>query len=400
MYPLKDYERVRTSGTSGKEKWFMIPRSYINKTIIETAIPVFMLSTYNGERILMEYGDTIYVNNAPRPFLGGVMTSVASGNKQKPPLFKVVPNFNISFEEKVKYFINNANSIDIAATQASILVSQIMPLMEKPINLKGFFCLDTAIAEAYFDEITEFAGTAPRTVYGSTETLFCSLPSAQHHLGFFLDWRRGIFEFIPLKQGSNDTKELVALDEVKVGDVYRVVFTSLETELTRYDTLCAFKCIAKRDNVLGVEFPIFKFHSRVEKTISLHNFTRITENELVAVFKEDGIQCVEFTTRTNVIDGLEYLMIYLETSDRRDEKELSESIHKGLCQMDRDYEELSEFYNYIPIRVNLLPAGVLGKYLFGKMATMSKVERVNMGDEEFGRLAQIAKSVNEKWQPT
>lgn len=397
MYPLEEYEKVRTSGTSGREKWFIIPRSYINKTIIQTAIPVFMLSTYNDEKLLIEYGDTIYVNSAPKPFLGGSMVAVASGKKEKPPLFNVVPNFNIPFEDKVQYFVNNTNSIDIAATQASILVSQIMPSLKHPANLKGLFCIDTAIAEVYFNEITEAMGTTPKTAYGSTETLFCSLPSMQYPLGFFLDWRRGIFEFIPIEQEA-PYDEMLALNEVRVGQVYRIIFTSLETELTRYDTECSFECIAKEDNILGIESPIFKFHSRLEKTISLHNFTRISEDELITVLQKSGIQYVEFMTRTNLMKGLEYLTIYLETTNRIDMNSVLASVHKGLCQIDNDYKELSQFYKYIPIRISLLPRGVFGKYLGRKMATMSKAARIGASDEEFDKLTRIAKSVDPSWQ--
>jgi hypothetical protein len=272
-----------------------------------------------------------------------------------------------------------------------------MPFLKNPANLKGLFCIDTAIAGAYFNEITEAMGTPPTTAYGSTETLFCSVPSLEHPLGFFLDWRRGIFEFIPIKQEEPYDK-MLTLSEVKVGQVYRIIFTSLETELTRYDIRCSFECIAKGDNILGIESPIFKFHSRLEKTISLHNFTRINEDELITVFNESGIQYVEFMTRTNLINGLEYLTIYLETTKSTDMNAVLTSIHKNLCQIDNDYKELSQFFNYIPIRISFLPPGVFGKYLMGKMATMSKVARIGVSDEEFNKLTKIAKSVDPSWQ--
>ena len=400
MYPLENYEKIRTSGTSGREKWFMIPRSYITKTIIETAIPVVMLSTYDGEKITLEYGDTLYINTAPRPFVGGVMATVASGKRKKPPLLDIVPNLNIPFEDKVQYFINNCDTIDVAVTQASIIVSQIMPTLKKTGKLKGLFCPDTAIAEVYFDEISRVLGTIPKTAYSSTETLHCSISSAQHPLGFFLDWRRGLFEFIPLKNGTADEKEILGIDEVKVDEAYQIIFTSLETELTRYNTLNALKCIAKGDDLLGIDYPIFKFHARLEKTIALHNFTRISENELITVLRESKIPFVEFTTRTEVHEGLQYLTIYIETTEEREKQELRESIHKRLYYSDGDYKDLADFYGYVPIKVHLLPKGVFAKYLMGKVAAMAKVERVEMRDEEFRRLIQIAKGMDQLWQPT
>ena len=399
MYPLNEYERTRTSGTSGKEKWFLIPRSYIYKSIIETAIQVQLFSTHDGEKIRLDYGDTIYINTAPRPFLGGVMVSVASGKNEKPPLFNVVPNFNISFEDKVKYFTNNCDQIDVAVTQASILVSQIMPAAKKPVKLKGLFCPDTAIAEAYFNEIQKFTGVTPRTAYGSTETLHCSIPSVQHPLGFFLDWRRGFFEFKALKHDQEE-KEIVGIDQVKVGEVYRVIFTNLEADLTRYDTSNSFKCIATGDDSLGVDYPVFKFHSRLDKTISLHNFTRINENELTTALKESKIQCVEFVAKSEITEGLEYLTLYLETTGSQNKEDISKAIHNSLYQMDEAYKDLVDFYNYSPIKVILLPEGTFGKYLTLKAATVSKVGRIEMPDEEINKLIQIAKSKDKTWQST
>jgi GH3 auxin-responsive promoter len=400
MYPLQEYERTRTSGTSGKEKWFIIPREYMTKTIIETAIPMIMLATHDGEKIAMEYGDTVYVNTAPRPFVGGVMISLVSGKREKPPLFRVVPNFNIPFEDKVKHFVNNSDKIDIAITQASIVVSQIIPALKRPICLKGLFCLDTPIAEMYSDKIAQFTGVVPRTAFASTETLHCSIPSVDHPLGFFMDWRRGLFEFIPLKQESDDKSSAAGINEVKVGGIYRVIFTSLESELTRYDTMNALECVAQGDDILDVDCPIFKFHSRLEKTISLHNFTRISEDELISVFREAGLEFAEFTTKTSTIEGLQYLTIYLETSDQRCKEELAKSIHEGLIQNDIAYKELVDFYHYVPTRVNLMPNGVFGKFLFGKPATVAKIERIDVSEEELCSLFETAWSLDPLWQPT
>lgn len=389
MYPLETYERIRTSGTSGKEKWFMLPRTYIMKSAFETAMLCSLLSTHDGNKITLEYGDTIYVNTASRPFAAAVLTSVASGRKGKFPLFNIVPSFNLPFEDKIRFFVNNCEKIDLAVMQASILVSLIMPAVKKKIKMKGIFCPDTAIAMAHFDEISRFAGIPPRTIYSSTETMVCSLPSIQHPLGFFLDWRRGIFEFIHLKNGTADENRIVTIDEVEVGRVYQIIYTGLETELTRYNTLNAFKCIAKGDDLLGIDHPIFKFYTRLEKTISLHNFTRISEDELITAFNESGIPFVEFTAREEVEKGLEYLIIYIETTEDRRAEEIQELIHGQLYNMDTDYKDLVDFYGYIPVRVRLVPRGVFAKYLTTKMAAISKVDRIKMHDEEFRRLIQF-----------
>jgi len=273
--------------------------------------------------------------------------------------------------------------------QASILVSQIMPQLKRTIKMKGLLCPDTAIAEAYFDEISSFVGVPPKTFYSSTETLVCSLPSAQHPLGFFLDWRRGIFEFIPIKNGNPDQNGVITIDAVKVGKIYQVIYTSLETELTRYDQLNTLKCIAKEDSLLGVDLPIFRFQARLEKTISLHNFTRISEDELIAAFKDNRIPFLEFTARTEKEKGLEYLVIYVEITDiHMTAEKVQKSVHDQLYGTDSDYRDLVDFYGYIPVRIHIVPRGCFANYLGKKMAAVSKVDRINMRDEEFKNLIE------------
>lgn len=394
MYPLEQYERIKTSGTAGKEKWFLMPRGSIIKSVFETSVPALIISTHDGEKITLEYGDTLYINTAPRPFVLGTMVSVASGKSGRFPLVNIVPNLNLSFSDKVKYFIKNHEKIDAAVVQASILVSQIMPAIKKRVRLKSIFCPDTIIAEMYFDEIFNFVGVPPRTTYNSTETLNCTVPSIQHSLGFFFDWRRGFFEFTPLKDEEIKGDETVTVDEVEVGGIYHVIYTSFEGELTRYATYGAMKCIAKGDDVLGIDCPIFKFHTRLERNISLHNFTRISEDELITAFRESGIQFVEFTARKETESGLEYLAIYVETMEDLEVDKIQESLHKQLYNKDRDYRDLVDFYGYVPLKVHLVPKGVFAKYLINKVAAMSKVARIKMPEEEFKKFIQLVENID------
>jgi len=395
MYPIESYERIKTSGTGGKEKWFMLPKSFVLKSIFETALPNFIITTHDGDRITLEYGDTLYFNTAPRPFASGVMTSTASGNSGKNPLFDIVPNMNLSFKDKTNFFINNCDKVDLAVIQASIMISRIVPELSRSINLKGLCCPDTSIAEVYFDEIYEFAGVPPRTSYNSTETLGFSIPSIQHRLGYFLDWRNGIVEFIPLKDGVAVEDEILRIDEVEVGRVYKVIYTGLESDITRYDTLNSFECLANGDDILGIDHPIFKFHSRLEKTIALHNFTRLGEDEIKKTLGDCGVQFVEFTARKVVDGGLEYLQIYIETEDHMTNEDMTGCVHKRLYDDDADYRDLVDFYGYVPTRIVRLPLGTFSEYLDTKIATIAKVDRVEMKDEELKKLLKSIKGQKE-----
>jgi len=264
MYPIGEYNRTMTSATSGAPKWFMTPNKKI-QDVRKTMFTSFLAFSHDGDRFQMKYGDTVYINVAPQPYAGGL---VLSEEDSSPSTLNIVPNLNLPYRDKVDYFIRNYEKIDSAATLAASLVSQIIPAVKKPLKLKGLGVFDTVVAETYYEELEDFAGIPPRTVYTSTETLLPSLPSVEHRLSFIMDWRCGLFEFIPLHDGkvSDQVKDLY---DVEVGGIYKVVYTSFLDELTRYDTKDSFECIALSDEILGVEAPVFKFHSRVDKVIDI-----------------------------------------------------------------------------------------------------------------------------------
>ena len=178
MYDLEDYLKIRTSGTAGKAKWFMIPRKEVKKSIFETAMSAIFTIFHDGKRPTFEYGDVVYINNAPRPFASGFLVSETQAISG---IINVVPNMNLSYHEKVRYFILNHEKIDGAVMLASALISQIMPSIKKPIGLKGLFLSDSITAEVYRNEIAEFTGTIPKSSYQSTETLFSTVPSVHIH---------------------------------------------------------------------------------------------------------------------------------------------------------------------------------------------------------------------------
>jgi hypothetical protein len=386
MYPLEDYIRARTSGTAGKEKWLMIPKIVISKTFRETAIESFFTIFHDGEKITLEYGDNIYVNTAPRPFVGGFLIPETGSFG----IVNIVPNINLSYNDKIRYFIMNPKKLHAAVMLASTLVSQIMPAISKPIKLKGFLCTDANIAEVYKDDIEKFTGVAPKTLYGSAETIMPSVPSIQHSLGFIFDWRRGLFEFLP----EDDETNMVEMDEVKVGNTYRLIFTSFNGELTRYDTGDSIVCVAKGDDIINTDYPVFKFQARLEKTISLQNFTRISEEELLTVFKMANIPFREFTTRVEIEKGQEYLTIYIEHLGSMTTQIIEKAIHKQLYEIDGDYRDLVDFFNYIPLKIKLVPRGVFAQYKNEVATAMHKVDRINMRDGKFKQFLRIVEELH------
>ena len=186
-------------------------------------------------------------------------------------------------------------------------------------------------------------------------------------------------------------KNLLELDEVKVGNVYRLIYTDLIGELTRYNTDSSFKCVAKGDEAIGSDFPIFEYHARLDRSVSIMNFTRIDEKELMEAFQGVGIQFMEFTARVERDGGYEYLNIYVELLGEKSDKEVEREIHKYLYSTDQDYKMLSDLFGYIPIKVKSLPTGIFAKYLEDRKGAYPKVSRIDMDKEDFDKLMLLAK---------
>lgn len=390
MYRIEDYARIKTSGTTGTSKWFLIPRKSMRKVLRETALPVIFSLFHDGEKITLEYGDTLYLDLGPAPFLSGSMFNMGSSEKRA-PFLNLVPNINLSFKEKVDFFILNYRQINAAWFMASTIVTRVMPAIDKPIKLKGLMLIDDSVARAYKSEITKFFDTKPKTLYASTETIAPTIPSVQYSMGFIFDPRRGIFEFDKIGKTQNDKETPVGLNEIKVGNVYRLIYTDLIGELTRYNTASSFKCIAKGDDIIGSDFPVFEYHSRLDKSLSMMNFTRIDENELIQAFQGTGIQFMDFTARVERKAEFEYLNIYIELLGRNSEKEVEREIHKQLYSIDQDYKMLSDLFGYNPVRVVSLPTGVFAKYLEDRKGAYPKVCRIDMNKEDFDILMSLAK---------
>ena len=389
MYPLEEYAKIKTSGTTGKNKWFLIPLKAMHNVLRETALPSIFALFHDGEKIAMEYGDTLYLNLGPAPYISGSVFNMGSREKRA-PFLNLVPNINLSYKEKVDYFILNCKKIDAAWIMASTLITQVIPALKEPIKLKGLMLMDDLVARSHKDDIIKFTGVSPKTTYASTETIAPTIPSVQYSMGFIFDPRRGFFEFAPCQNKAEE--EPVGLNEVKVGEIYRLIYTDLVGEITRYDTANSFKCIAKGDNIINTDFPVFEYHSRLDAVISIMNYTRIGEEELIAVFQAIDLKIIDFITRLSMEGGHEYLQLYVELIDEKPKQDIEKKIHQHLYTNNPDYRMLSDTFSYTPIRLEYLPKNTFAKYLEKKSGAFPKVRRIGMSDEEFEQLISLTKN--------
>lgn len=390
MYPLNDYVRSITSGTMGKPKTYLLPRTGLKANLDNTGPSLFMIGTYDGKKSALEADDVIYTNTPEGSFFTGHVKK--SHGKGGPSLGVVVPPDadNMSFQEKVDYFVDHYKEIDIAYMTVTTLLDEIYPRIGEPMKLKAFFTQDLSAAPLK-DKIKEITGVYPRTVYGSTESMMSNLPSLEHPGCFMFDWRVIYPEFIPEEQSVSvdvetaEAPEILSLEEVEVGMRYQFIATPFFNDMTRYVMPDIFECVSMSDNIIGCNVPIFKYYSRADRLLVLHNFTRISEEEMLEIMLETGIQYVDFTARREREESRDHMALYIELSEEMDKEVIADKVHQALLEKDKDWKDLVAFLKYNPIKVTILPKGTVNRFLQNK-GGVPRLTRIGMREERLQEL--------------
>ena len=391
IYPLNDYVRSQTSGTMSKPKIYLLPMTGFKENLKRSALSLFFICTHDGTRPLLEVGDTVYANLPGGAFIGGHVS--ANLRSSQSAFIKLVPedSNNMTFKEKVDYFIKNHEKIDIAYMTVTSFLDEICPQVDDEIYLKGFLTQDIS-AGPLKEIMREKSGHYPKTVFGSTETFLSGLPSVEYPGSFFFDWRVAYHEFLPEDQTVDpnvvtvtEPPETIGMMDVEPGKRYQLIVTPIYNDLTRYIMPDIFECVSKGDNMLNSNIPVFKYYSRADKLLVLHNFTRINEEEMVSVLHDAEIPFVDFTARGELHESREFLSLYIELSETMSEDEVLDRVNKRLLEFDKDWRDLSDYMNYTPLKVTLLPKDTFKKYLHRKEG-MARIQRIGMREERFKEL--------------
>jgi len=388
MYPMSEYVRTYTSGTMGKPKVYLASRSGIKEDLKRAGLSLFFICTHDGEKSRLEIGDTIYANLPGGNFLAAFMGD--SFKKNQSSILRLVPeNSNeMSFQDKVEYFIKSYRDVDIAYMTVTTLMDEIVPKINDQVYLKGFITQDIS-ANPLKEDIKRVTGNYPKTLYASTETLLTGLPSIEYPGAFFLDWRTIYPEFVAEEDAldSNtamveDPPEILSMMDLQVGKRYQFIATPLYTDVTRYVMPDIFECIAQGDEVLGCSIPIFRYYTRSDKLVVLHNFTRISEEEMLMILKNAEVPFVDFTIRIDPEGAKEFMHIYLELSQPVEHDELYNKVNASLLQFDKDWRDLVNYLKYNPLKITTLSKDSFKKFLRRKEG-MARVARIGMTDEQF-----------------
>jgi len=393
MYPLQEYVNVSTSGTMGRPKTFLQPKSGLQDNMRKTGFASIWISSHDGEEPRFEAGDVAYTNLPGGSYLAAYNIKFAA--RQNIGLVSQCPDLNLPFQQKVDYFVENVEDIDMAYMTITTLIDEVYPRIGEPFYLKGFMTQDSS-AGVLKEEIKEITGNYPKVTYGSTETLFSTLASIQHPGCFFFDWRVIYPEFLPEDIKVNfdvplvsEPPETTPMMDVQVGERYQLIATLFKTDITRYAMPDILECVSRGDDILGVEAPMFRHYSRADNLIVLHNFTRIAEDELVQVLKEAEIPYVDFTARKELYGARDHMVMYIELLTPMSEEEILRRIHEKLMDFDKDWRDFTNFLKYSPLKLRLLTRGTFNKYLRSKPG-MPRINRIGMREERIRELLRLS----------
>ena len=388
MYPLTEYLKVTTSGTMSKPKKYLLPKQAIEDNAKKTGLATLFAATHDGESSSFEMGDMFYMNIPGGSQIANYLYEI--GGKQMINILKRCPDPDLPFHTKVDYFVKHYKEIDLAYMTVPTLFDDVVPRIPEPLQLKGFMTNDTS-ARVYKDEIKKLTGSYPKVAFGSTETLSATVPSVEHPGGFIWDWRVIYPEFLPeeekveFKGVYDESVDTVHLQNVERGELYQLIVSPYLMDHHRYVMPDIMECIAIGDDALETDQPVFHYYSRADRIMVLHNFTRITEEELILMLKESGIPWVDFTAKKVNEDHKDFMKIFIELSKPMSEEEIVKRLNKALTDFDRDWHDLVNFLKFVPLKVEVLPRGIFNRYLEEKEG-MYRVERINMKQEWLDRL--------------
>jgi hypothetical protein len=393
MYPLRDYVNVSTSGTMGKPKTFLLPESGLRDNMRKTGFTSIWIYSHDGEESRFEAGDVVYTNVPGGSHLAAYNARI--GAKQNTGLVSQCPDPDLPFQRKVDHFVENVEDIAMAYMTVTTLIDEVYPRIGEPFYLKGFMTQDSS-AGVLKEEIKKITGNYPKVTYGSTETLASTLASIQHPGCFFFDWRVIYPEFIPEDNQIpfdvplvKEPSETTPMMDVKVGARYQLIATLFKTDITRYAMPDILECVSKGDDILGVEAPMFKYYSRADNLIVLHNFTRIAEDELVQVLMEAEIPFVDFTARKELDGARDHMAMYIELLTPMSEEEAYRRIYEKMMDYDKDWRDLTNFLKYAPLKLRILNRGTFNKYLRSKPG-MPRINRIGMREERLQELLRFS----------
>jgi hypothetical protein len=430
VLPRKPILWQYTSGKSGEYpfRWAPITTRQLEEIQPLLFALLFFSSCSQRKEIVFREHDKILYGMAPPPYATGSMTRAFPNE-----LFDFLPPVEraeeMSFEERIQqgFQLALSDGLDLCFAMSSIAVAignrftqrsgniDIKALLTKPRAVfrlgkgliksklarrpmlpKDLWPLKSLITfgidgSVYKEKIKEMWGRYPLDFHGCTEAVIIAMQTWDYKGMTFVP-HLNFFEFIPEEESlrSNDDPtykpSALLLDQIKPGN-YELVITSFHGgPFVRYRTGHMIKITSLRNEELNIDIPQMIFLSRVDDTIDIAGFTRLTEKTIWQAIENSGVAYKEWTARKEV-KGKPTLHLYIELKENGHltSEQIGTLIHEQLKQLDTPYSELESFLGLQPLEITPLPENAFRNYRLAQEAAGAdrahlKVPHINPSD--------------------
>lgn len=443
--PEKIYEWLHTSGRSGEYEFKWVPWTRaMYETMSDYTLSCFILGPCRGRgHIALREKDRFMFSLAPLPFISGLAMRALHEQfnfRIWPPydealgmdfFERIREGIKLAFSEGIDYFygitsimLNISEQLDQAGKGGSspemkallrrpkVLFRLLKGLVKARLrggplrprdlwNVKGIMCsgMDTSI---YKERVRSLWGEYPWEVYGCTEFGFLAF---QHYAspGLVFSEKGTFLEFMELaeyrrwKENRSYRPALCLLSEVEIDKEYAFVGTSFHGGvLVRYVLGDSMKMLSLSDERIHLKVPQMAFCTRIDDTIDIAGFTRLTEKSIWSAVEGAGTPYVDWVVAKEYRGENAILHLYLETrGDGHDPVVIQARVHEQLKTADQNYRDLEKMAGIKPLVVTLLSEGTFSRYLQERQAAgldlaHSKPPHMNPGSEIVARLLAMS----------
>ncbi|MFC1945632.1 GH3 auxin-responsive promoter family protein [Chloroflexota bacterium] len=427
--PEIPYAWAHTSGASGAIRRVPWTKAAYQRQL-DNLMSVFILacSRDRGNSLLAE-GDRVLYNVAPSPYLSGLLANGAAADFNLRSVMDTKEHDDMDFRDKVTKGFEAAlrSGVDILVAMTSVLVKtgnefgkrsrqgnlkrhfghpaelfrvgrgylksrvEQRPLLPKDIwPLKALigWGMDSAI---YSEQVRADWGVYPYEFHACTEAGIIAVQSWTRQ-GLTLIPYSNFYEFIPvsesLKQKQNlfYEPETVLFDELKPGESYEVVITSLfGMPFIRYRLGHIIRVISPRDESAGIDLPQIVYEGRGDELIDIAGFTRIGEKSVLQCLANLGVNYEDWTIRKEMDGDSCILHLYIEMRNGSSPN-LAPAFASELANVDLYYRDLVNMLGMQPTEITELPHGTFRSYYDNKMAAgaelaLRRPARINASDD-------------------
>jgi hypothetical protein len=409
MLAEKPVAWAHTSGRSGRYKWAPFTARAFTK-IGEGALTALILATarQRGETRL-EPNNILVWNLAPRPYISGYTALSLAELFELRYVPSVEEMEGMSFQERIQSSlqIGLRTGIDFIGSISSVLVkigdefaqgagrngvskAMLHPavlfrlgrawlrsrLARRPLLPKDLWQVKAVIVSGtdtaiYRQTLKEYWGVEPCEIYGCTEAGAVMAVQTWHGQGLYFLPDVCFYEFVPdaewarWREDRNYIPQTVLLDEVKAGERYELVITSLYGgPFMRYRLHDLVRVVSLRDEEAGIELPSIVFAGRDADLIDLAGFSGLIDEKLVwQAIANTGIGYEDWAIRKELLGLHAGLHLYIELKVNMPEDEVAHRVHEELVSLNPFYDDMVGFLGVNPLRVTLLSSGTFQRYM-------------------------------------